>query len=228
MKKSILITNILLMIPIMFLDVLYMMFDGLILKSFASALFVVLGIVNLIFAIKNKGATKFSYLLLTGLFFAMLGDILLEIEFIVGAILFAVGHVFFFISYIFLQKFSWKDLLCAAIIFLPSMLIITLVPIFDFGGILMEIVCVVYALVISLMVGKAISNFIHNKNILSLLILIGSVLFFFSDFMLLFNVFANVHRVFGILCLLTYYPAEIVLAVSILFSKKNKNLATEN
>ena len=108
----------------------------------------------------------------------------------------------------------------SALIFVPSLLIILLVPIFDFGGITLQILCCVYAFVISIMVGKAIANFIKDKSALNLIILIGSVLFFFSDFMLLFNVFSDISRVFGILCLATYYPAENLLAYSIL---KHKN-----
>ena len=153
--------------------------------------------------------------MLIGLFFAMLGDILLEIEFIIGAALFAIGHIFYFIAYNTLQTFKTKDFLIASCIFVPSILIILLVPIFDFGGTLMQIVCIIYALIISLMVGKAISNVLENKSILNILITIGSCLFFLSDFMLLFNVFADIHIIFGILCLATYYPAEIFLAYSI-------------
>ena len=80
----------------------------------------------------------------------------------------------------------------------------------------MQVVCCVYALIISLMVGKAIANFIKEKSKLNLIILIGSSLFFFSDFMLLFSVFSNLGLVFLALCLITYYPAEFILAYSIL------------
>ena len=84
----------------------------------------------------------------------------------------------------------------------------------------MQILCCIYAFVISIMVGKAIANFIKEKSQLNLIILLGSILFFFSDFMLLFNVFADVGRIFSVLCLATYYPAEFLLAYSILKNKK--------
>lgn len=214
-KKIIIILNCILLASILAGDVLYIVFGDLWLKGLTSAFFVLLGVINLVYAIKNKSnKQKFSIILVVGLVFAMLGDIILNIHFISGAILFAIGHVFFFISYCFLQKFSWKDLLFGAIIFIPSVLIITLVPIFDFGGVLMEIVCIVYALIISLMVGKAISNLIREKNLLNLIIVLGSALFFFSDLMLLLDVFGNL-SVVAILCLATYYPAEFLLAHSI-------------
>lgn len=88
----------------------------------------------------------------------------------------------------------------------------------------MEIVCIAYALIISLMVGKAISNYVQTKTKLSLVILVGSCLFYFSDFMLVFNVFADISEIFGVLCLSTYYPAEILLAYSILFCSNVLNV----
>lgn len=188
-------------------------------KGVASALFVATGVVNLIYMLKNKSANKaFSILLVTGLVFAFLGDVLLEIHFITGAALFALGHVFFFISYLFLNKFRWQDLICAGIIFLVALSIILFVPIFEFEGVY-KIVCIAYALIISLMLGKAVSNYLKDKSKQNLIILIGSALFFFSDAMLLFSVFGGL-RICVVFCLLTYYPAEFMLAYSILHSKK--------
>lgn len=216
MKKFQLISNIALMIAIIIGDILYMTVGGLLIKSTASILFVLLGAVNLAIAIKNQTTLKkFCIIMTIGLFFAMLGDILLEIEFVVGAALFAVGHIFYFVAYCTLQKFELKNLIPSACIFVPSACLILFVKLFDFGGIFMQIVCLVYAAIISLMVGKSISNLIKEKNILNILLVVGSCLFFFSDFMLVFNVFAAVPRIFGILCLSTYYPAEIVLAYSL-------------
>ena len=219
--KKLSILNIIFFLAIIAGDVVYMLTNTLLSKSITSILFVVLGVINFVFALKNKTTYKnFVMFMLIGLCFACLGDILLEIEFIVGAILFAVGHIFYFVAYCNLQKFNPKDLIYGACIFVPATLIICLVPIFDFGGILMQIVCIAYALIISLMVGKAIANFINNKSVLNIIILIGGCLFFFSDFTLLFNVFADVNVVFGVLCLATYYPAEVLLAYSILNSSK--------
>ena len=101
-----------------------------------------------------------------------------------GAIIFALGHVFYFFAYSQLVKFEWKDLIYGACILVPSVLVITLVPLFDFGGIVMQLVCIIYAVIISMMVGKAISNYIKVKSNINLFILVGSILFFISDLML--------------------------------------------
>lgn len=221
MTKTFKILNIALMLAIIIGDIFYITIGGLLIKSITSLLFVSLGFVNFIYAKKHNFKNKNFYtLMLTGLIFAMLGDILLEIEFIIGAILFAIGHVFYFASYSTLQSIKAKDFLISLCIIIPSILIITLVKIFDFGGLLMQLVCILYAIIISFMVGKSISNLTEKKSLLNILLAIGSCAFFFSDFMLLFDVFASVSKIFGVLCLASYYPAEIILAYSI--SQSNK------
>lgn len=223
MKKLSNILNIVLISLVCLGDIFYMFYNHtLLIKSLISAGFVILGIINLVFAFKyNTDKKKFAIIMLIGLTFAMLGDIILELQFIIGAGLFAIGHIFYFLAYCNLIPFRWKDLIYGAIIFVPVTLFIIFAPFFDFGGILMEIVCIIYAIIISCMVGKSISNYIQDKNLLHLIILIGSVLFMFSDFMLLLNVFADLPRVVNILCLASYYPAECMLAYSIILTKKN-------
>ena len=64
------------------------------------------------------------------------------------------------------------------------------------------------------MLGKAIGNFIREKNTVNGTIALASVLFFFSDLMLVFDWFAGGGRITGLLCMGTYYPAECLLAIS--------------
>ena len=217
MKKAINIFNLIMLIAIVIADICYNLIGTLLAKSIASSLFVLLGLVNLIYVIKNKTQyLKFSIILFIGLIFAMLGDIVLQLHFISGAILFAIGHILFFCAYCTIIRFKPKDLLYGLAIFIPVLALILFLPIFDFGDIVMKLVCIIYALIISAMTSKAISNYLQDKSLLNLIVLIGSSLFIFSDFMLLFDVFSELSSVFGILCLATYYPAEFLLAHSIM------------
>ncbi|MBD5132524.1 MAG: lysoplasmalogenase [Clostridiales bacterium] len=228
-KDIFLFVNLGLALFLWFGDCVYVRYSNLWIKSVTSLLFVIVGVVNLVYATLSKPETrklKFPILMLTGLVFAMLGDVILEVEFIVGASLFAVGHVFYFVSYIFLEKFKPTDLIYGLCIFVPAVLLITLAPIFDFGDVVMEVVVVVYAAVISCMVGKAIANFVRAKNKTNLIILIGSLLFFISDFTLLFNVFSTLPY-FGVICLATYYPAQFLLGFSV-FSYCSANRAADS
>ncbi len=219
LKKSyIYFINLAMIILIMVGDALYLASGTLLCKGLTSAMFVILGIINLIYAFTSKNVNKkFSIIILIGLLFAMLGDILLEVDFMIGAIFFGVGHIFFFVSYMFIVPFKKTDLVYGLAIIIPAVLLITLAPIFNFKPV-MEVLCVVYAIVISFMLGKAMANLVTQKTAINIVIFLGSFLFFFSDLMLLFNVFGNGGKAFSYLCLLTYYPAEILLAISILVS----------
>ncbi len=217
-KHLLLILNIALVLFVSIFQDLYITENLLVYKSLASVGFVMLGGTNLVLAIKSKTANlKFCITMVVGLFFAMLGDILLEVEFIVGAAFFAVGHIIFFISYCFAERFKWTDLIACAVIAIPSVLIVLLLPIFNLPGMLKPL-CAIYAFIISFMVGKAISNLIRTPNILNLIITIGSVLFFVSDLMLLLGNFGGINV--GVLCLATYYPAECLLAISSIFTSQ--------
>ena len=156
----------------------------------------------------------------------MLGDILLIDYFVVGAILFGTGHVFFFLSFCMISGFSIRDLIIGAIIFVLAFLLIEFYSNFDFGG--MKILVIIYALIISLMLGKALSNmFCKNNLLIYSVILLGAGLFFISDLMLMFYLFAGRAVVFDIICLATYYPAEFILALSI-YLVSNKLMSTSS
>lgn len=190
-----------------------------ILKTISSVLFVLCGLFNLVFCLKNNNIKnlKFLIFMFVGLFFAMLGDILLIDFFIVGAVLFAIGHVFFFVAFCMLSKPRWKDFIFIGCVLIFALCIIFLYPKFEFEGMLP--VAVAYAVIISCMLGKAMSNLFSKENkTLNLLIFAGALMFFLSDLMLLFNMFASAPYLFDILCLVLYYPGEFVLAFSIFFA----------
>ena len=189
--------------------------NGAVSKGVASFGFVLIGIVNLIYALQcKKQALRFPSLMASGLLFCMLGDVVIDLNFIIGAAIFALGHVFYCVAYTGLDRFKAKDLIPICLFFTASTLLITLAPIFHFDSPVLQIVCIVYALIISCMVGKAIMNCIDKPNIARSIMLIGSCLFFFSDLMLVFDWFAGV-SIAGPICLGTYYPAQYLLAFSV-------------
>ncbi len=218
-NKTLLILNVVFFVAILVFDILLLCFrEPYIYKTIPSVLFVLCGVLNFIYVFKLEQRNKvFKYLMLIGLIFACLGDIVLIDYFVIGAILFAIGHIFFFISYSILQKIKLRDILIALGIFVVSLIVILVPQIFDFGEMLP--VVIVYAFIISLMLGKAISNVIEKEyRFENIWIMIGSILFFLSDLMLLFNVFTDISIVFDIICLILYYPAEFILASSIYYS----------
>lgn len=223
MKKAFTVLNILLGAVVLIGMAVYMQHGTLLIKGSASGCFVLLGLTNLIYALAAKPRSlRYPLTMACGLILAMLGDIFLGVDFILGAGLFALGHVLYTLSFFSLAKFRWLDALLGGGIFILSALIILLTPSLDFDGALMQGVCLVYALVISCMVGKALSNFIHQRGALTAVIALGSFLFYFSDLMLLLYVFGDAPRIVDRLCLLTYFPAQGLLAHSIYrFVKEN-------
>ena len=229
MNKNFVVANVIMLILILIFDVLYMFGGGVIIKSIASIMFVTSGVINLIHCTKNKTNLKFPIWMIIALTCAMLGDILLVINFYLGTAVFATGHIFYFVSYCMLSKINRKDLICGISIFTFALCIILFVPFLDFGSNFMKGVCCAYAFIISFMVGKAISNLLSEKNNTNKIIVIGSILFFISDFMLMLDVFGNIQAA-SYLCLGTYYPAQFLLGFSVLIygnmnmSEKIKNI----
>lgn len=225
-KNFIVYFNIAFLIVAIVSDVLYMTLGNpYIFKTFASLVFVFGGLVNLIYVLKQKTEygeyPKYKWFMMIGLVFACLGDILLIDYFIIGAGLFAIGHIWYTISYCSLKKFAVRDLLPISIVLVISLCMVLFVPILNYESALMKIVVVCYAIIISVMLGKAISNAIPFGFNRFMLVLIGSLMFFLSDTMLLFNVFGEVGKWADVLCLVLYYPAEFVLATSISVVSKN-------
>ena len=198
---------------------------GLETKIPASLCFFLLGCINTHYARKVPDRNRpFVFWMLTGLFLGMAGDILLQIHFLAGAATFALGHVGYLAAYCCLLRKEPGDCRCCACIVLPSLALVLFLPVLDFGSGFMQGVVVVYAVIISLMTGKAVSNYRRSPDPVTQLLMIGSILFFFSDFMLLFAFYTDVGRIANILCLNTYYPAQALLASSIYLHANSKEV----
>lgn len=198
------------------LCVYYDVEGGLTLKGVTASAFVLLGLVNLVYGIAIDAKDKrYSIWMAAGLLTCMIGDIVLNIEFIFGALIFALGHVLYCVALCALRKPSNGDVIPIAAVFAVSVMIIELLPILDFGSALMEWICIGYALVISCMVGKSVSNFARQPDRVTKLVMAGAILFWFSDLMLVLCRFGDAPKITDTMCLYTYFPAQILLAHSV-------------
>ena len=188
------------------------------LKCICSAAFASLGIINLLFAIgAEKEKLEFYILMSAALVLAMLGDILIDKSFALGAGSFALGHIGFAVAYSFLQGFSLFDVIIIGAIFSATAAFLLFAPCVDFGSKTNKWICLSYSFIISVMLGKAMANLICQMNAVNAIIAAGSFLFFFSDLMLVLNWFVGVGRWAGNACMGTYYPALCILAFSMYF-----------
>lgn len=214
MKKRYLAVNILFFAAIMAADAAYALTNEIAVKAAASLLFTAECAFNMVVCARKKAGMKFPILLLSAVVLACAADITLNFKFIVGMLLFGIGHILYFISYCVREKFSPRDFIPAAVSIAGLLAIILFAPILDFGGdTFMQTAVCVYAAIISVMVGKSLSDAFHRRTSLNILIAAGSVLFWISDFALMFSKFGKVPFA-GLVCLFTYYPAQFVLALS--------------
>lgn len=193
-------------------------------KAAASLLFVACCLTNLLFVRRtpvDKNIRIFQKVLFIGQVFACAGDIVLNFHFIGGAALFAIGHVLFLAAFLAVEKPKIRDAGLAAAIAAGAVCLLTFYPAFSFGGV--TFVVYAYTVIISCMLAKGISLALSKQldGWFRLTVLLGTLLFFLSDLMLVFHQFAGAGTLFDFFCLLLYYPAECFLALSVLASRRS-------
>ncbi|MUT66518.1 lysoplasmalogenase [Paenibacillus sp. NEAU-GSW1] len=148
------------------------------------------------------------WLLLTGLFFCMLGDGLL-VWFVVGLTAFLIGHLFYLFAFLSVWRFSWIRLSALVpLVAYGAWMCSNLVPALqDSGDQALIIPVLVYVVVIMLMCWSAIMT--GNK-----LAILGSVLFVISDSVLSWNMFVSDITYSSIYIMATYYGAQFLIARS--------------
>ena len=202
------------------------------LKIVCSSGFAITGIINYAYATRKIEEKRILSFMALGLIFAFLGDVAINPNFILGVIFFALGHVFFVDSYLIYKPLhKWDILLCLGLgVF--SISFILCFPYILFEVSVLKYVVLVYACIISVMVGKSVGNAICEKSIFTCMIMLGSILFFISDMMLLLAWFSKIEgRWTSHVCMATYYPALCLLAGSmVLYVKTNvkKDADSEN
>ena len=186
-----------------------------VLKGITSAWFVLLGIINLFYAYKNKVNISIILLIIIGLFLGMCADVLLWVSLIAGILFFASGHIFYIIAFFKLERFNKKDLYVMTEIAVVSIFIVFVSGYIQITDPIIYILLIGYTFIISVMLGKAFMNYFHHKSISRFIMLLGCFMFWFSDLMLAFDMFGNVSDIVGQLCVYTYWPAQNILAYSL-------------
>ena len=193
------------------------------LKCICSGSFALLGIINLVYSfVKKQGEKSFYFTMTAGLILAFLGDVFIGYDFIIGAATFALGHICFVVAYCLLDGFNKLDLILSSVLSAGSIAFLLFFPMLKFENPVFRIVCIVYALIISFMLGKAVGNFIKNKSFFTGTVAFASALFFFSDLMLVLDWFIGRWSWTDHACMGTYYPALCFLALSMLLKINDK------
>lgn len=215
-RHPVLYINLLLTCAVLVLNYFYQYHNfNYTLKCCASTCFALIGAVNLLLAWRTKQYHMRVYVLLAlGVVFAMLGDVAINPSFVIGAALFALGHVFLVAAYCALQPVRKADVLFSAVLIAGSLAFLLLYPHFTFAHPAFHAICVIYAVIISVMLGKAAGNFLHCPNLFYGLLALGSLLFFFSDLMLLLHWFVGRWSWTNHACMATYYPSVCIMGLA--------------
>jgi hypothetical protein len=226
-KKTLLVINIALIAAICIMNYFYQSNHFMrVLKCTCSGTFALLGLINLFYSRKIKQANeKFFLYMAAGLVFAFLGDVVIDWSFIPGAAIFALGHIFFVVAYCRLERIQKLDYMISGGVFLACAIFL-FSPLVTFDIPVFRIVCLVYAMIISSMLGKAFGNFFRNKTKLTATIAAASFLFFFSDLMLVCDWFIGIWDWAPNACMGTYYPALCLMAFSMFVKISSDNKAT--
>ncbi len=147
---------------------------------------------------------------IVAMFFSFLGDVLLLDKsnmFLYGIAAFLITQLLYvFIISKELPESNWKTKLIASIPFLAFFIILIKVLKPGLGEFLLPVV--VYGGAISIFGMVSLLNYMLRKDKLSLTLLLGAVLFIFSDSMIALNKFYEAWAFFGLAIMVTYILAQ--------------------
>lgn len=192
---------------------------GHIMKGIASLFFVLTGIAAS--CISKQGKT-YCRLCIAALIFGMIGDVFLGSgwpnSFLCGAAAFAVGHIIYCVAFAGISGIHKRQLVSFVLLDAVLLLYLFLMPFFEFGAMVPAVV--VYCTIISFMVTAAVSMYRFHREYPWTIscVIVGAILFIVSDFILVHSMFTTVapETPMKWLNTLTYYPGQILLALSCL------------
>lgn len=226
------ITFVLALLMIVFLTLtIYFQFENndvlrTVFKTITSLCFLIIGLLGLL--ITEKSRLKFSVIFYIALVFAFLGDVLITQSFIAGMAMFAITQIFLIASYYLVRKISYLEWIVFGLFIIFDLCLLLLYKDFDFSNSVLKVAVIIYALLISFMISKSLDlvKIWKNNKLKICLIIIGAILFFTSDFILLFSEFdiniendpnsinANLVSAFN---LISYYIGLVFLSISVKF-----------
>lgn len=189
-----------------------------VLKGSAAACFVIIGIVGYI----TKTSDAFGLKLMIGLIFGMIGDILLNLRFVVGEekgqkvfllgiVSFLIGHILYLAALVPIAAHPGACVIVGAI--LAAALLAYIFKTMDVK-LAFKIFGVFYLGAVIIMTVMAIDVAMTVQNIRSIEYAIGAVLFMVSDIVLIFNTFSGKTKFsMRIANLSLYYIGQLLIAM---------------
>ena len=149
-----------------------------------------------------------------GLFFSFLGDLLLlgtgEVCFIFGLLFFLIAHVFYIIMVLrLIPARKPKNFIMASVPFLLLFLILMNILFAGLGS--MKIPVIIYAMTISFFGIVSLLLYQETKTKISLILLVGVLIFISSDTILALNLFYKTQSFYPLLIMMSYVLAQYLI-----------------
>ena len=159
-------------------------------------------------------SSVYQYLIISGLFFALIGDIFLMLpsnRFLYGLFSFLITHILYIIAFISDSSFPVNYLYLIPGLIIGAILLKLLLP--DAGN--KRIPVIFYSIILVFLLWQAIGRFDESFTHSSIAALVGTIFFFISDVSLAFNRFVRTFKNSQLLTLSTYYTAQLFIAYSV-------------
>ena len=172
-------------------------------------------IITAAFLKPNYFSLDYKYLVIVGLCFSLVGDILLMFKksdfFLQGLIAFLFAHLAYLTAIINETGFQFNFLTLIPIGIYFALLLLLILP--SSGN--KKLYIIIYAAVIGVLLWQAVNLITLNLNNHIMFLVVGIILFTISDSLLAYNKFAKKIKIVQLLILSTYYLAQILIALSI-------------
>jgi uncharacterized membrane protein YhhN len=198
---------------------------ALLLKTLTSVFFILAGLFGL-----SAGALSSGVLVIAGLLFGLIGDVLLDLKFIEkpnadlytygGMGSFLVGHVFYIAALLIVFGLGVGGTLISAAIALAlaAVVVITTIKVmkYDYGKFLAP--AAVYSVLLIFFTVLSVYALIEKGGTAAILFTIGSIMFLVSDVILSMTYFGGKKgKIYLITNHATYYAAQFIIALAVYF-----------
>jgi uncharacterized membrane protein YhhN len=159
-------------------------------------------------------SSVYQYLIISGLFFALIGDIFLMLpsnRFLYGLFSFLITHILYIIAFIGDSSFPINYLYLIPCLIIGVIILKLLLP---YAG-NKRIPVLLYSIILLFLLWQAIGRFDASFTHSSIAALVGTIFFIISDVSLAFNRFVRTFKNSQLLTLSTYYTAQLFIAYSV-------------
>jgi len=178
-------------------------------KPLTISLIVLIGIIQ-----SAEVSSVYRYLILSGLVFALIGDIFLMLpsdRFLSGLSCFLVTHIFYILAFISDSSFPINYLYLIPGLIVGAIILKLLLP--NAGT--KTVPVILYSMILVFLLWQAIGRMDESFDHSSIVAFVGALFFIFSDVFLAFNRIVKNIRNAQLVILSTYYTAQLFIVYSV-------------